>query len=224
MSLMEPGRSMGSSLALFSAVTPASTASRPDDEIGELRFSVPVAVDPITAEELPEELLDAAVAAGEAVDGEDADDGFFNPLRDGGGGASSIRPCERNCELYVLTVLTRFSGLRTSIEIEAFLLGMVVDLATLESFALVLLIVLLRDWCGDRRFLAAGLAGLDVNHHLFLVLFVVVVIFFLVTIFRVCAFPIGCRTPVHGVALTFPARRRFDHLRHDLLAVLGGDL
>ena len=127
---MEPGRSMGSSLALFSAVTPASTASRLDDDVGELRFSVPVAVDPITTEELPEELLDAAVAAGEAVDGEDADDGFFNPLRDGGGGASSIRPCERNCELYVLTVLTRFSGLRTSIEIEAFLLGMVVDLAT----------------------------------------------------------------------------------------------
>lgn len=61
------------------------------------------------------------------MDEEEVDDGFFKPFRDGGGGASSMRPCERNCELYVLTVLGRFSGLRTSIEMDAFLLGMLVE-------------------------------------------------------------------------------------------------
>lgn len=68
-----------------------------------LVWTVPVAVDPTAA--------DVVVF-----------DGFFKPLRDGGGGASSIKPCDRNCELNVLTVFGRCSELRTSIEMDAFLL------------------------------------------------------------------------------------------------------
>lgn len=38
--------------------------------------------------------------AGITVPGADAvEAGFFKPFRDGGGGASSVRPCERNCDL-----------------------------------------------------------------------------------------------------------------------------
>lgn len=54
----------------------------------------------------------------------DDDDGFLRPLRDGGGGASSVRPCERKFALYVFTVFGLLSRLRISIEMEAFLLAM----------------------------------------------------------------------------------------------------
>lgn len=89
---MDPGRSTGSSFAFFSTGAPANVASRPDPGVGELRFTVPIAVDPIVVEEVLED---------EAAEGDvdDDDDGFFRPFRDGGGGASSMRPCERNWEL-----------------------------------------------------------------------------------------------------------------------------
>lgn len=84
---MEPGRSSGSSLGFFSTGDPAKIASLAVG-MGELRFTVPIAVDPIVVD----------VLFVDAVDGE-VDVGFFKPFRDGGGGASSMRPWERNCEL-----------------------------------------------------------------------------------------------------------------------------
>lgn len=70
--LIAPGRSAGSSRAFFSG-GPSLDEGGGDDRL----WTVPVAVDPTTPD-------DVVVA------------GFFSPFRDGGGGASSINPCDRN--------------------------------------------------------------------------------------------------------------------------------
>lgn len=112
-SLIAPGRSATSSRAFFSG-GPSLDEGGGD---GRLVWTVPVAVEPTAP--------DVVVV-----------DGFFKPLRDGGGGASSIKPCDRNWELNVLTVFGRWSELRTSMEIDAFLLAFAGDdllLSTEES-------------------------------------------------------------------------------------------
>lgn len=126
MSLIAPGRSAGSSFRRFSSGAPAASLADEGDEdgAGESRFVPASATDPVVPPVV--DAVDEVVLP---------DEGFFSPLRDGGGGASSIRPCERNWELYVLTVFTRFSGLRTSIEIEAFLLPPTPDIFDEELLA-----------------------------------------------------------------------------------------
>lgn len=59
--------------------------------------------------------------------------GFFKPLRDGGGGASSVKPCERNCDLYVLTVFAFSESRRISMDIEAFFEGIVIEVGFTAS-------------------------------------------------------------------------------------------
>lgn len=68
----------------------------------------------------------AAKRAGEAGTVDDV--GFLRPLRDGGGGASSVRPCDLNFDWYVLTVAVFSVSRRISIEMEAFLDMMGIDL------------------------------------------------------------------------------------------------
>lgn len=58
-----------------------------------------------------------AIKAGEAATADDV--GFFRPLRDGGGGASSVRPCDLNLDWYVFTVAVFSVSRRISIEMEA---------------------------------------------------------------------------------------------------------
>lgn len=101
---MAPGRSAGSSRDFFSG------GPSLDKRVGDDLFvgTVPVAVEPMTGVGV---VVTAAVV------------GFFRPLRDGGGGASSVRPCERKFALYVFTVFGLLSRLRISIEMEAFLLA-----------------------------------------------------------------------------------------------------
>jgi len=64
------------------------------------------------------------------------DVGFFRPLRDGGGGASSVRPCDLNLDWYVFTVAVFSVSRRISIEIEAFLDMMGMDLGFCASLSL----------------------------------------------------------------------------------------
>lgn len=74
--------------------------------------------------------LFSAVAAGNtdgAVDVGAVDVGFLRPLREGGGGASSVRPWDRNLDWYVFTVAVFSVSRRISIDIDAFLFGMDID-------------------------------------------------------------------------------------------------
>lgn len=100
---MAPGRSVGSSRVFFSG------GPSFEERVGDERFvgTVPVAVEPTAC-------TGAVVVP---------DDGFFRPLREGGGGASSVKPCDRKFALYVFTVFGLLSRLRISMEMEAFLLA-----------------------------------------------------------------------------------------------------